>query len=389
MSREPIHIKGEIGRMSGLEVQGLVKHNGEKLVVDAVSMHVKERELLVLMGPPNSGKSTVLRLICGLEIPDSGCIKLDGRDITHIPAHQRNMGAILRDLGLYPHLNVFDNIAFGLRNQRMQAAEIEMRTTSVAHMLSLNDVLKRPVTGLTGEEKQRVILARSLVKNSDAYLFDEPLADVEPNLRYQARREILMAHRIAQKPGVYIAHDQTDAFALSSRIAVMNEGKIQQIGTQDELVHQPANIFVAQFVGIPPMNLLQGYLQRLTNCYRILAGDLFPMLSTQWNYILGHYGQPEIVLGIRPDSIVPEWAVDQRQNRPYYVLRAQVKDMEMLARRAVVQLSPGGKSMLTAVFSRPEADRIRIGQVIVVGIDVEQICLFDVFTRQALYHSPA
>ncbi|MHB0966163.1 MAG: ABC transporter ATP-binding protein, partial [Bellilinea sp.] len=246
--------------MGQLEVQNLVKSYGSKEVIANISFSVRDGEFFVLLGPSGGGKSTILKVISGIEKADSGRILLADRDITNIPPRDRNVGMVFQDYGLYPHMNVFENIAYGLEARGMPRAEIATRVKESADRLGLTPLIDRVIVDLSGGEQQRVSLARALAKDAEVYLFDEPISNLDPKLRAQARRDIIMLHRMKQKPSLYVTHDQNEALAIADRIAIIAQGKLQQVGTSNDLIQNPANLFVAGFIGTPPMNLLSGIL---------------------------------------------------------------------------------------------------------------------------------
>src|SRR5438876_552833 len=286
--------------MSELEVQGLVKRFGKNLVVDRVSFHVNDGEFFVLLGPSGGGKTTILRMICGLEIPDDGSILLNGQDVTKLNPRQRNLGMVFQDYGLYPSMDVYGNIAYGLEARHVPKVEIQKLVPQAAAKLGLTPHLRHSINELSGGEQQRVALARIMVKDADAFLYDEPLSNLDPKLRYQARRDIITVHRTKQKPSVYVTHDQTEAFAIADRIAVIAHGHLQQVGTSEELIEAPANLFMACFVGTPPMNLLTGELIRKDLEYIVQVGENAFALPRKWTHVMEHYNETAIVLGIRP-----------------------------------------------------------------------------------------
>ncbi|MFC7619348.1 ABC transporter ATP-binding protein [Microlunatus sp. GCM10028923] len=243
--------------MTELEVRGVSKRLGDHPAVDDVSFTVAAGEFFVLLGTSGSGKSTLLRLICGLETPDRGVIMVGGREIQALPPRQRNLGMVFQEYGLYPSMDVRGNIAYGLEARGgLDKAEIRSRVERAAGRLGLTDLLGQAPQDLSGGEQQRVALARAMVKDADAFLYDEPMSNLDPKLRHQARRDVLAVHREQGRPSVYVTHDQSEAFAMADRVAIMSHGVLQQVASPDELLAAPSNAFVARFVGSPPMNLL-------------------------------------------------------------------------------------------------------------------------------------
>ncbi|MBE2272082.1 MAG: ABC transporter ATP-binding protein, partial [Anaerolinea sp.] len=208
--------------MGQLEVVNLTKTLGGRKVIDRVSFTVEDGEFFVLLGPSGCGKSTLLRLICGLESADSGEIYSSGVNITGFSPRERNLGMVFQDYGLYPNMNVYQNIAYGLEARNVPKAEIEKRIPAAAEKLGLSALLRQNITELSGGEQQRVALARAMVKDADAYLYDEPLSNLDPKLRHKARTDIVAVHNLKRKPSVYVTHDQSEAFAMADRIAILS-----------------------------------------------------------------------------------------------------------------------------------------------------------------------
>jgi ABC-type sugar transport system ATPase subunit len=242
--------------MSGfLELKGLSKKFGENVILDDLNISVGKGEFLVLVGPSGCGKSTVLRLIAGLEDPTGGEIWIDGKDVTTREPKERHIAMVFQSYALYPHMNVFDNMAFGLRvRKRLPEPEILERVREAAAMLKLEEMLERKPRQLSGGQRQRVALGRALVRKPKVFLFDEPLSNLDAHLRNQMRAEI---RKLQQKLGVtavYVTHDQTEATTMGDRIALLQGGKLQQVAPPSEIYNRPANRFVAGFVGSPEMN---------------------------------------------------------------------------------------------------------------------------------------
>ncbi len=371
--------------MSELEVQGLVKRFDGTIAVNHVSFRIANDEFFVLLGPSGSGKSSILRLICGFEEPDEGRILLNGQDVTKQPPFLRNVAVVFQDYGLFPSMNVFDNIAYSLQIRRLSRKEIDMRVLMAAEMLDLKGVLKRQLTNLSGGELQRVSIARVLVKDADIYLFDEPISQLDPQLRHRTRQEIVMVHRIKQRPSIYITHDQNEAFAMANRIVLINRGQIQQIGTPDELLNAPANLFVARFLGSPPINLLEGNIQHMDTRYRLRANGMYFTLPAHWTRTLTHLGpQSKIILGIRPGTIIPEWEFGSLGNTPHVIIRAQIVHIEPLIGKIVTRLRIGYGTEISAEFEDNQSVHVQIGQIINIGINVERIYLFNPQTEELL-----
>jgi ABC-type sugar transport system ATPase subunit len=241
-----------------LEISGVTKRFGSREVVSNVSLSAAEGEFVVLLGPSGCGKSTLLRMIAGLESPDGGSIRLDGRDITPLEARDRDIAMVFQSYALYPHMTVAQNIAYPLKVRKSAPAEIARRVEDVAARLSLSPLLRNLPRQLSGGERQRVALARAIIRRPKAFLLDEPLSNLDARLRVEMRAELKHLQHELKTVTVYVTHDQAEAMTLANRIAVMRDGKIQQFDTPHNVYHKPANVFVAGFVGSPAMNLIEG-----------------------------------------------------------------------------------------------------------------------------------
>lgn len=367
--------------MSNLEVQELTKRFGSTTVVDEVSFRVNNGEFFVLLGPSGGGKTTILRIISGLEQPDNGRVLLDDRDVTRLSPRQRNVGMVFQDYGLYPSMDVYGNIAYGLENRHMPRPEIQKRVQEAAEKLKLTPLLKREITALSGGEQQRVALARILARDADVFLYDEPLANLDPKLRYQARRDILSVHRLRQVPSIYVTHDQAEAFAIGDRIAVIAHGHVQQIGTPTELLEKPANLFMARFIGTPPMNLLPGTLRYEDSQYILQGSEIAFQLSEHWRQSIERQENPELLLGIAPQAIVPPWQVADEKD--IHLLNVELSDLEPLIGEVIAYLKVTPELTLAALW--PEADSLpTVGETLSVGLVPHAFRLFDAATEQAL-----
>jgi multiple sugar transport system ATP-binding protein len=246
--------------MSGVDLTNIVKKYGSAQVVHGIDLTVAEKEFVVLVGPSGCGKSTTLRMIAGLEEITDGDLTIDGRRMNRIAPKDRDVAMVFQNYALYPHLNVADNMAFGLRIRKMPKAEIKTTIDDVAAILGLTDYLDRRPADLSGGQRQRVAMGRAIVRHPKVFLFDEPLSNLDAKLRTQMRAEIKRLHKRLGVTSIYVTHDQVEAMTLADRIVVMNDGRIEQIGTPMELFNNPINTFVAGFLGSPPMNQVKGTL---------------------------------------------------------------------------------------------------------------------------------
>jgi ABC-type sugar transport system ATPase subunit len=240
----------------GLRDVGKTFANGQ-VAVRGVTIDIADGELLVLVGPSGSGKSTVLRLIAGLEAPTTGAIGIGGRDVTTVAPQQRDLAMVFQSYALYPHKSVRDNLAFGLRVRRVPAAEVDARVRRTAAALGIEPLLDRRPAQLSGGQRQRVALGRAIVREPQAFLLDEPLSNLDPQTRAGIRTELALLHQRLGATMIYVTHDQEEAMTLGSRVAVMHDGRIEQVAPPLELYAEPVNTFVAQFIGQPRMNLLE------------------------------------------------------------------------------------------------------------------------------------
>ena len=370
--------------MSELEIHGLVKRFGTQVIIDGLSFHVKEDEFFVLVGPSGGGKTTLLRLICGLEQPDRGRIMLRRHDITDLTPRQRNIGMIFQDYGLYPHMDVYNNIAYGLEVRGFRRDEIARRVRTAVETLEIAPLIRRSITTLSGGEQQRVALARVLVKDANIYLYDEPLANLDPKLRQRARRDIIKIHRAKGRPTIYVTHDLAEAFALGDRVAVIANQRLQQIGTPEQLINTPENLFVARFAGTPPMNLFPAQLHWSDGKYTAWSGTFSLPLSQRWTRYLKHYDYPDVIVGLKPAALVPEWLFEQVESAPLTVVAAEVLTIEPLFAEVVMTVKIGAQTELTSVFQESEGWLPRVGEIIQFGIYDQSLCLFDPTTEKAL-----
>ncbi len=243
--------------MGSITLRTITKKFGQRQVLHDINMTVQEGEFVVVVGPSGCGKSTLLRIVAGLESPSSGDLEFDGRVVTRVPPHERNIGMVFQNYALYPHMSVFDNLAFGMTARRTSRDVIQQRISEVAALLEIGSLLKSKPGALSGGQRQRVAVGRALVRSPYAFLMDEPLSNLDALLRERMRVELRRLHDQVRIPTLYVTHDQTEAMTMADRIVVMRDGRILQAGTPEEVYSQPNSVFVAQFLGSPPMNLVR------------------------------------------------------------------------------------------------------------------------------------
>ncbi len=344
--------------MPHIRLQDLGKDftDGRAAVVPALSrltLEVGQGEFLTLVGPSGSGKTTLLRLIAGLEVPTTGRVLFDGQDVTAVPPERRGTGVVFQRGALFPHLNVFENLALGLRLRREPTREVERRVRAAADLLGITPVLGRRPHELAGGERQRVSLGRVLVAGASVMLLDEPLASLDAPLRAQLRREILQIHRQQALTVVYVTHDQGEALGGGGRVAVLRSGVLQQVGIPGELLRAPANRFVAEFLGTPPMNLLVGRVTGSGDEARFESSDaagarLVMSLPEPMSGEDGWKPMPSVVLGIRPRDLHVRSA-EAACRRGTAELRGVVEFLEDTGGAAWLHVRWGSRELLAAM----------------------------------------
>ena len=283
--------------MASLSISNLTKSFGEGAVVDDVSIDVADGEFIVLVGPSGCGKSTTLRMIAGLEGIDEGTISIADRVVNALHPADRDVAMVFQSYALYPHMNVYDNISYGLRRRGLPKQEIEARVRRVGAMLKLDELLRRRPSQLSGGQRQRVALGRAIVREPAVFLMDEPLSNLDAKLRVEMRGELTRLHGELGVTTVYVTHDQVEAMTMGSRIVVMNGGRIEQIGEPLEVYNRPASLFVARFLGLPEINLVEGRLSREDGTIRFHGPDFSCAVA------VGDSPEREIVLGLRPQCL--------------------------------------------------------------------------------------
>jgi len=246
--------------MASVTFEHVTKKFENVIAVKDLTLHIPDGEFLVLVGPSGCGKTTTLRLLAGLEEVTHGRIYIGDRDVTDIPPKDRNVAMVFQSYALYPHMNVYDNIAFGLRMRKVPKLEIERRVLEAARMLEIEHILYRRPRELSGGQRQRVAVARAIVRDPAVFLFDEPLSNLDAKLRVQTRAELIKLHQRLGTTFVYVTHDQVEAMTMGTRIAVMKDGVLQQVDTPQNIYERPDNLFVAGFIGSPPMNFFEARL---------------------------------------------------------------------------------------------------------------------------------
>jgi multiple sugar transport system ATP-binding protein len=345
------------------------------VALDQLNLEIADKEFLVLLGPSGCGKSTTLNMIAGLEDVTEGRLLFDQVLMNEVPPHKRDVAMVFQSYALYPHKSVFENIAFGLKMRKIPAEEIERRVREAARKLEIEPLLERRPEQLSGGQRQRVALGRAMVRQPQVFLMDEPLSNLDAALRVSMRAEIKALHQEMQTTFVYVTHDQAEALTLADRIVVMRAGVVQQIGTPDDIYEKPRNMFVASFLGNPPMNFISGQLRRSGGDVWFERAGLKLRLLPDMAARLPD-GVDEVVLGLRPEDVLEEAGTDEAGllgGRVVSVLPVgsdQFLELDLAGSRAFLRLN--------------KESRWRVGDTLQVSPNRHRLHLFDASTQDSL-----
>jgi multiple sugar transport system ATP-binding protein len=362
-----------------LSLAHVTKRFGAVAAVRDVSLTVQAHEVLVLLGPSGCGKTTLLRMIAGLEEPDSGEISLGAQPISALAPKERPFAFMRQSYALYPHLTVADNLTLWPRLRGMPPDEIGQLLTSTAERMGLTNLLDRMPRQLTGGQRMRVALARTIMRQPACYLLDEPLATLDAKLRVQTRAEVIKLNRELQAAMLYATHDTEEAQAFGHRIAVLRDGQLQQVATPQEIYDRPANMFVAGFVGSPAMNFFRAELRRSGDEFRVDTGTFAVPAPPTVAPLLVAYGKSDIILGLRPDDLYDRAFAPA--DRPTTAARMVVNVAEYLGRDLLLYLISGPHFPTARVDSRTS---VKAGDSLDMVIDGSRMHLFDPDTQQAI-----
>jgi sn-glycerol 3-phosphate transport system ATP-binding protein len=290
--------------VASLDIQGVTKSFGATQVLHGIDLAVQDGEMVVIVGASGCGKSTLLRIVAGLETPTSGAVLIGGQDVTPLEPADRDIAMVFQTYALYPHMSVFDNMAYGLKIRRLPKAEIAARVQEAAELLSIGHLLERKPRQLSGGQRQRVAMGRAIVRHPKLFLFDEPLSNLDARLRVQMRAEIRRLQKRLAVTSLFVTHDQVEAMTLGDRLVVMHEGRAAQVGTPMEVWSRPADTYVASFIGSPAMNLLPASLAEGGAAARLADGTVWRFADGARPGGEGH----EVIVGIRPEHLVPNGA---------------------------------------------------------------------------------
>jgi ABC-type sugar transport system ATPase subunit len=352
--------------------ENLSKHFGSVKAVDDLNLKIKDGEFIALLGPSGCGKTTTLLMVAGVYKPTKGYIYFGERIVNEVLPKDRNIGMVFQDYALYPHMTVFDNIVFPLKLQKIPKKEMKKRAEEVAKLVQIEDLLGRKPSQLSGGQQQRVALSRALVKKPNILLLDEPLSNLDARLRITMRAELKRLQKELGITTIFVTHDQIEALTMADRIAVMNQGKLQQFSTPDELYNSPNNLFVASFIGTPPMNLIEVSLKSLEDKFFVQNKDLQIELPSEVAQKAKNSTSDKMVIGIRPEDIV----LDQKKG-----IEAEVYVMEPLGRDLLITFKIG---QLTLKVLTSPTFAANIGDKVWLKLNMDKIHLFDKETGESL-----
>ena len=363
--------------MASVTFQAVTKRFGDVTAVDGLDLEIADKEFLVLVGPSGCGKSTTLRMLAGLEETTEGQIMIGDRVVNDLPPRDRDIAMVFQSYALYPHKTVYENLAFGLRNRRVPKADVHRRVQSVAELLEITDLLKRPPRHLSGGQRQRVALGRAIVREPAVFLMDEPLSNLDAQLRVTMRAELIKLHEQLATTIVYVTHDQVEALTMGTRIAVLRDGILEQIGSADDLYGAPKNRFVAGFIGSPAMNFIPGRIAVRDGapCFAVGASSL-PLLSAPQAALASDAS--DFLLGIRPEHCeLRHGGGDAPRTNPV----VEIVFVEPMGGEALIGLDLDGNQVAARVDTR---QKFRTGERVELVIDSEQAHLFDPDTGNAI-----
>ena len=361
--------------MASLSLKNIQKiyPNGFQAVKD-FNLDIEDKEFVIFVGPSGCGKSTTLRMIAGLEDISDGTLEIDGKVMNDVEPKDRDIAMVFQNYALYPHMTVYDNMAFGLKLRKFPKAEIEQKVKEAAKILDLDKLLDRKPKALSGGQRQRVAMGRAIVRHPKVFLMDEPLSNLDAKLRVQMRIEITKLHQRLGATMVYVTHDQTEAMTLGTRIVVMKDGLIMQVDTPSNLYNAPNNLFVAGFIGSPQMNFLDAIVDVRGDDVTLTVGSqvLKVPASKKQAVLDGNYNGKTVVLGIRPENIHDEESIIAAN--PDSIIKSNVKVYELLGAEVYLYFDVEGTQMTARVNPRTT---LRTGDDATFALDMEKIHIFD------------
>ncbi len=370
--------------MASLKLKNVYKRfDGGVTAVSDFNLDIDDKEFIILVGPSGCGKTTTLRMIAGLEEISDGEIYIDDKLVNDVQPKDRDIAMVFQNYALYPHMTVFDNMAFGLKLRKTPKDEIKRRVHEAAKILEIDHLLDRKPKALSGGQRQRVALGRAIVRNPKVFLMDEPLSNLDAKLRVQMRIEITKLHQRLNTTFIYVTHDQTEALTMGTRIVVMKDGFIQQVDTPTALYDKPVNMFVAGFIGSPQMNFINATVEKKDDgVYLIFGKNSIKLPEDKAKALEGtDYFGKEVVLGIRPEAVHDEEEFIKKM--PEGIVEAKVEVIEMLGSETFLYLYIDDIACTARVAARTKS---RAGDVIKVAFDTSRIHLFDKETEKAIFN---
>ncbi len=365
--------------MAKVMLEQVTKQFGNVVAVNNVTLDIPDKQFTVLVGPSGCGKTTALRLIAGLEEATSGNIYIGDRIVNDVAPKDRDIAMVFQNYALYPHMSVYDNMAFGLRLRKYPRAEIDRRVKEAAEMLGIQELLGRKPKQLSGGQRQRVALGRAIVREPQVFLMDEPLSNLDAKLRVQTRAEIKKLHARLQTTTIYVTHDQVEAMTMGDRIVVMKDGVVQQVDSPLNLYEKPANLFVAGFIGSPAMNFLEAKLAKQDGRMFVDGGVFRAEVPREYIPKLAEWEGRSVIFGIRPEDIHDRALVQSTDGAA--VVRATVDVHEPLGSDVILYLTAGEHSIVARVDARSQA---RMGQTAEVVLDMKKMHVFNPDTHAAI-----
>lgn len=365
--------------MASVSYRNVYKRYGDVTVVTDLNMEIADKEFVVFVGPSGCGKSTNLRMLAGLEEISEGEILIGDRVVNDVPPKDRDIAMVFQSYALYPHMSVYDNMAFGLKLRKTPKAEIDKRVKEAAEILGLAHLLDRKPKALSGGQRQRVAVGRAIVREPSVFLMDEPLSNLDAKLRVTARAEISKLHKRLGTTFIYVTHDQVEAMTMGDRIAVLSDGKLMQIDSPRNLYDTPANVFVAGFIGSPSMNFFESTLVGEEGNLYVDTGDFRVQVPEERKGAYNDYIGKEVVFGVRPEHVhAPEYAPPSIQAAP---MEGTVEVVELLGHEQHLFLNSGRNSLVATVDTRM---KVGFGNKIGLVMDMGNMHLFDKNTEEAI-----